>query len=113
MNRSALVKWALLLLLTMGAVSGCSEQEADEPSRSPNAGATQEPTTEIPVEEPTVQDLRPKSPEELSRAQRQLDAQCAQMDIQEAQNMGIKPEKFGCEADGTGIPIKEWIERNE
>lgn len=109
MNRSALARWALLLLLTIGAVAGCSEQETDEPPRP----STTVSTTEIPVEEPTVQDPAPKSPEDLSRAQRQLDAQCAQMDIQEARNMGIEPEEFGCEADGTGIPVREWMERNE
>lgn len=44
---------------------------------------TPEPATEIPAEEPTVQDLTSQNPEDLSRTQRQLDAQCAQMDIQE------------------------------
>jgi hypothetical protein len=34
------------------------------------------------------------------------------MDIQEAREMGIPPEEYGCDADGTGIPIREWMEQD-
>lgn len=50
---------------------------------------------------------------EMRQAQEELDAACAQIDIQDIQEMGIDPAEYGCEEDGTGIPVEEWIEQNE
>lgn len=111
MNRSGLIVCSfLLLVLVLGVAAGCSGQDRDSnvPSRESSEPET---VIEAPIEEPTVLEPTTRSPEELSRAQRQLDAQCAQMDIQEAQEMGVPPEEYGCEADGTGIPVREWIEQ--
>ena len=111
MNRFSMMAMVLILLL-----AGCSDQERSgppttaPPETEPAASTT---TAEIPVLEPTVRDRTLQTPEEVSRAQQELDAQCAQMDIQEAQEMGIAPEEYGCEPDGTGIPVREWVEQNE
>lgn len=113
MNRIGLVVCSfLLLLLVMGIAVGCSGEDRDSNAPSRESSAS-EPTTEIPVEDPTVLEPTTRSPEDLSRAQRQLDAQCAQMDIQEAREMGIPPQEYGCNPDGTGIPVKEWMEQRQ
>lgn len=115
MNRIRIVALsAFLLLLAAGALAGCSGDGtgSDSSGDSTSTGEGSGTATEIPVVEPTVQEPTTRSPESLSRAQRQLDAQCAQMDIQEAREMGIPPEEYGCDADGTGVPIREWLEQS-
>jgi hypothetical protein len=97
----------LLVLLLAGCSGGTSGKESE------GAPGPTEPTIQAPVMEPTVQDPTPQGPAELREAQRELDAQCAQIDIQEAQKMGMPPEKYGCEADGTGIPVQEWIDQGK
>lgn len=110
MNRIVLAI-AMSTLLTL-FVAGCSGETSGEDSGDIPEAAP-ETTIEAPVMEPTVQNAAPRSSEDLREAQRELDAQCAQMDIQEAQEMGMPPEEYGCEADGTGIPAQEWIDRGE
>jgi hypothetical protein len=113
MNRAvlAIVMWTLLTLLVAGCSGETSGQDSEGAPDSP--GRDSEKTIQVPLDEPTVRDASPRTPEELSEAQRELDAQCAQMDVQEAQEMGMPPEEFGCEADGTGVPVREWLDRGE
>lgn len=106
-------KLASLLILLAITIAGCSGQNAGpDSSRDSNSERDTGTDTEIPVVEPTVLEPTTQSPENLSRAQQQLDSQCAQMDLEEAENMGMPPREFGCEPDGTGIPIKEWLEED-
>lgn len=103
-------KLASLSILLAITIAGCSGQDAGpDSSRDSTPERDTGTDTEIPVVEPTVQEPTTQSPENLSRAQQQLDSQCAQMDLEEAENMGMPPEEFGCEPDGTGVPIKEWL----
>ncbi len=113
MYRIRHAKLASLSILLDLSVAGCSGQDAGpDSSRNSTAERNTGTDTEIPVVDPTVREPTTQSPENLSRAQQQLDAQCAQMDLEEAENMGMPPREFGCEPDGTGIPIKEWLEED-
>lgn len=50
---------------------------------------------------------------EMRQAQEELDEACAEIDVRDMQDIGVPPEEYGCEEDGTGMPVGEWIEQNE